>query len=101
MGAVKAIGTARDRTSLAVAALDSLPLRTALRSELIEERLERIGVLVGLRPDDVAASMVHHHGDVLVVSSIGQLVDADLRESIEGIAVLAAGNDPLDDRADS
>jgi len=48
----------------------------------------------------MAAPVVDHHGDILVVTSIGQLVDADLREAIERIAVFATGNDALDDRTD-
>jgi hypothetical protein len=31
--------------------------------------------------------VVDDHGDVLVVSSVRQLVDADLREAVESVAV--------------
>ncbi|HEX8107447.1 MAG TPA: hypothetical protein VF516_06930 [Kofleriaceae bacterium] len=43
--------------------------------------------------------MVDHHGDVLVMSPVRQLVDTDLREAIESIGTTVAGNDALDDRS--
>ena len=77
-----------------------MELGDARVTELGEERLEHIGVLASARPDDLAAHMVDHDGDVLAVLAIRDFVHADVRQSIEQIEALVPLHDALDDVAD-
>ena len=75
-------------------------LAAPLGAELVEECLECVGVLSRVSPDNVTTFVVDDHGDVLVVASVRQLVDADVREPVEQIWALPTCNNALDDRPD-
>jgi hypothetical protein len=77
-----------------------LELGAAGLTELGEERLECVRVPAFARPDDSAGRVVDHHGHVLVVPAVGQLVNADDGQAIERIACAASRNDALHDCAD-
>src|SRR5690606_33632171 len=79
---------------------DRLEFRAPLGAELVEERLERLGTLATLGPDDALARVVDDDRDVLVVASVRQLVDPDVRQPVEFVADLSACDHALDDVAD-
>ena len=76
---------------------DDLQLGVALGAQLGEEELERLGVLAGMSPHHRASVVVDDDGDVLVMPSVRQLVDADVDQAVEGISRSEAGGDAHDD----
>jgi hypothetical protein len=79
---------------------DRLELRAPRGAELVEERLECLGILAALGPDDALARVVDDDRDVLVVASVRQLIDPDVRQVVEFVADLAACDHALEDVAD-
>jgi hypothetical protein len=75
-------------------------LATRVAAQLLEEGLQRGGVLAGLRPDDALRAVIDDDGDVLVVPAVRELVDADVREPVEQVGALVALDHALDDVAD-
>ena len=69
----------RDRTGdpLAEIAGDELDLGAAFDAELGEERLDRLAVTAGGRPDQPARLVVNDDGDVALPGPVGELVDPD------------------------
>jgi len=56
---------------------DGFELGAAFGAEMLEEGFERGRALALGGPDNLGSFMVDHHGDVLVVAPVAELVDAD------------------------
>src|SRR5680860_1583061 len=66
------------------------------RAQQIEELLQGLAVVTGCCPYQPAAVMVHDHHQVLVASAVGDLVDPDTDQPVEGICLLYT-SDAADD----
>jgi len=69
-------------------------------TEVVEEVAESRGVLALMGPDNPLRAAVDDDGDVLMVTSIRELVDPDVLECVEQVLVASSGHRALDDVAD-
>lgn len=74
----------------------------AFGAKIIEETLQCRGALAFCSPDDAAALVIDHDGDVLVVPAVAELVHADQPQAVEAVSVRSARalDDSPDQRAD-
>ena len=68
--------------------------------QLVEERVQGVGVLARLTPDDLAGVVVGHQGQIPVVLAPGDLVDTDVDQPAQPVPVEHVRRDPFADRAD-
>jgi hypothetical protein len=61
----------------------------SLRAELVEERLQRLGVSAGRAPHDRARLVVHDTREVAVMAAIADLVDADRDQAVQAALIEA------------
>ena len=72
----------------------------ALLAELVEEAVQRGGVLALLAPDELARGVVRDQGHVRVALAPRDLVDAGDEELVEAIGIEPGLHHPLDDASD-
>ena len=71
-------------------------------TEQVEEAVEGLLVPPDRGPDEATGVVVDHDGQVAVAALVGDLVDADAGEALEGVVGgPAVGDDALDDGADA
>jgi len=69
-------------------------LPASVRPQLVEKRLEGVGVLALPGPYDVALDVIHDESDILVVFPVGDFVDSDYVKFVEPFLVSQQWNDP-------
>jgi hypothetical protein len=69
----------------------------ALFAELVEEAVQGGGITALGAPDDLAAAVIGHQGQVLVAFAPAHLVHPDLEQRLESLGVQPVVHDPLDD----
>ena len=75
--------------------------RAALETELVEEPPQRVGVASGRGPHQPPSVMIDHHGQVVVMALVADLIDPDPAQSRELVNPGGRiGGDPGDDRPD-
>jgi hypothetical protein len=72
----------------------------SLGAELVEERLQRLGVATGRAPHDRAAAVVDDRGEVALTFAVGDLVAPDRNQAVQASVVEVIGDDALDDPTD-
>ena len=77
-----------------------LDQRRTLGAELIGERIEGLGVAARGTPDDPGAVVIHDQGQVLVMLTPADLVDADAEQALETVRVELDSHDPFTRTAD-
>ncbi len=90
-----------DRLLIAAAHVDrDRPNRVATLAELVEERLQRLGVAARSAPYDRARLVVDDAGQVALAAAIGDLVNADGDQAGQARLVEVISDDPGDDPPD-
>jgi hypothetical protein len=74
--------------------------RVAALAELVEERLQRLGVAARGAPYDRAGAVVEDAGEVALAAAVGDLIDADRDEAVQALLVEVVGKHARHDPPD-